>query len=115
MAAKKKITVTTKSTVPQKTKLDKKRQKIKDLLEKEEIRSFADIFEVYMPETPFAQMIGLQKKQLDSKLADLEKFDFKDITRISIAFEVDFDKIVRFIANLVKAQHTETAGKIKSK
>jgi|SRR5579863_8445691 len=106
----------TKPGVPPKpTKSDRKREKIKEAFEKEEIRNFADIFDVYLSETPFARLIGMQKKQLAAKLKNLEKFNFKDITRISQAFDIDFDRVVRFIAALVKAQQSQTAARNKTK
>jgi hypothetical protein len=115
MADKKKIAGSTKPAVPTQTKSDRKREKIKDAFEKGEIRNFADIFDVYLAETPFARLIGMQKKQLTAKLKDLEKFNFKDITRISQAFAIDFDRVVQFIAALVKAQHAQNAARHKTK
>jgi hypothetical protein len=123
MADKKKIKGSTKpavprqikSPVPKLTKLDRKREKIKDAFEKGEIRDFPDIFDVYLQETPFARLIGMQKKQLAPKLENVDKFNFKDITRISQAFDIDFDRVVQFIAALVKAQHAQTAARHKTK
>jgi hypothetical protein len=103
-----------KSSDPKLTKSDRKRQKIKEAFEKDQMKTFNDIF-VIMDETPFGLLIGLQKKQLEAKLANLEKFNFKDIRRISEAFEIDFDKVVAFIVSLVKAQHARPAVKGKSK
>ena len=102
------------SSVAEKAKTLRKRQKIKAAFEAGEINDFSDIFEVYMLETPFALLIGMQKKQLVVKVNDPEKFTFRHCTRISKAFNVDFDIIVNFIANLVKARHHQSAGKVKS-
>lgn len=56
----------------------------------------------------------LRKKQLVVKVNDPEKFTFRHCTRISKEFNVDFDIIVNFIANLVKARHRQSAGKVKT-
>ena len=114
MAGPKKKGGSSRSTVSGKAKTLRKRQKIKAALEKGEIKEFADIFEVYMRETPFALLIGMQKKQLVVKVKDPEKFTFKHCTRISKEFDVDFDIVVHFIASLVKAKHRPSANKGKS-
>jgi hypothetical protein len=117
MAGKKKKTISPippGSPTPQEIKMAKKRLKIKAAFQTGEIKDFADIFDVYMDETPFAALIEMQNSQLTVKLKNLEKFNFQDVKRISTAFDVDFDIVMNFIGGLVKAQYGLTTGKTKS-
>lgn len=113
MSGKKKIIAPSGSSRPQETEPDKTSQRIKAAFERGEIKDFDDIY-VYLKATPFAERIEMQKSQLDTKLEDLQKFNFGDILQISRAFDVDFDIVLKFIANLVKARFLPSAYKNKS-
>jgi len=90
----------------------RKLQKIKAAFERDEIKTFQDIFDFMRP-TPFGSLIGLQSKQIDAKVANPGSITMDDITLISNTVKVNFDRVCKFVATLVKDPRRKVNGKFK--
>jgi hypothetical protein len=85
---------------------------IKAGLERGEIKTFQDIFDI-LNRTPFEKLLGKQANTFKNKLDNPGLFCFDDVTLISNVVKVHFDIIERFIGNLVKNNTTFTSDRHK--
>jgi hypothetical protein len=97
-----------------KEQIARKLVKIKTGLEKREIVTFKDIFDIMAPST-FGKAIGIQTKSFNDRVLDPGKFTLNRLIVFSNRLQVGFDAVNDFITGLLTKPERVTEEEYKVK
>lgn len=75
---------------------DKRYKTVRHLIEGGHIHTLSEIFDT-IPATQVAKDLGKNKIALDARMADLTKFDLKELGRIARLIEVSPEQVVNIV------------------